>query len=95
MTNNEIVKVYDTIMSIPGMSEPVKIDLKITRRNVLLLSNVLERGLTLKDPDDKSSNLLDSMAKETIAELRNFADDCLKKAGMTEFSEKLKALNVK
>jgi hypothetical protein len=29
LTTDEVAKVYDTILSIPGMNEKVKIDLKI------------------------------------------------------------------
>ncbi len=92
LTTNDVAKVYDTILSIPGMNETVKIDLKISRRNVLLLNSVIERGLTVKDGDDKSSNLLDIVSKETLQELSNLSDDCLKKAGLTELSEKLNGL---
>jgi hypothetical protein len=91
LTTNDIAHVYDTILSIPGMNETVKIDLKISRKNVLLLNRVIERGLTLKQ-DDKSSNLLDIVPKDTLQELTSLADDCLKKAGLTELSEKLKSL---
>lgn len=89
-TTNDIAHVYDTILSIPGMNDTVKIDLKISRKNVLLLNRVIERGLTLKQ-DDKSSNLLDIVPKDTLQELIYLADDCLKKAGLTELSEKLKS----
>jgi hypothetical protein len=92
LTTNDVAKVYDTILSIPGMNETVKIDLKISRRNVLLLNSVIERGLTVKDADDKSSNLLDIVPKETLQELTNLSGDCLKKAGLTELSEKLNGL---
>lgn len=92
LTTNDVAKVYDTILSIPGMNETVKIDLKISRRNVLLLNSVIERGLTVKDADDKSSNLLDIVPKETLQELSSLSDDCLKKAGLTELSEKLNGL---
>ena len=90
LTTNDVAKVYDTILSIPGMNETVKIDVRISRRNVLLLNNVIERGLTVKDADDKLSNLLDVVPKETLQELTNLSDDYLKKAGLTELSEKLK-----
>ncbi len=73
------------------MNDTVKIDLKISRKNVLLLNRVIERGLTLKQ-DDKSSNLLDIVPEDTLQELTSLADDCLKKAGITELSEKLKSL---
>jgi hypothetical protein len=92
LTTNDVARVFDTILSIPGMNETVKIDLKISRRNVLLLNSVIERGLTVKDADDKSSNLLDVVPKETLQELTNLSDDCLKKAGLTELSAKLNGL---
>lgn len=90
LTTNEVTRVYDTILSIPGMNETVKIDLKISRKNVLLLNRVIERGLTLKQ-DEKSPNILDILPKDTLQELTSLADDFLQKAGLTELSEKLKS----
>ena len=72
-------------------NETMKIDLKISRKNVLLLNSVIERGLTVKD-DDKSSNLLNSVPEESLQELRALASDCIQKAGLTELSEKLNML---
>jgi hypothetical protein len=92
LTTNDVAKVYDTILSIPGMNETVKIDLRISRKNVLLLNSVIERGLLAKD-DDKSSNLLKSVPQETLQELRTLAADCLQKAGLIELSEKLNSLS--
>lgn len=91
LTTNDVAKVYDTILSIPGMNETVKIDLRISRKNVLLLNSVIERGLAVKD-DDKSSNLLNSVPQETLEELKALAGDCLQKAGLIELSEKLGSL---
>ncbi len=61
---------------------------------MLLLSSVIRRGLVAKD-DDKSANLLESIPPETLQELEGIADDYLTKAGLTELSEKLKALSSK
>lgn len=91
-TTNDVAKVYDTILSIPGMNEVVKIDLKISRKNVLLLNQVIERGLSAKE-DDKSSALLGNVPEESLLELKNLSEDCLQKAGLIELSEKLKALS--
>ena len=90
LTTNDVAKVYDTILSIPGMNETVKIDFKISRKNVLLLNSVIKRGLNAKD--EKSLNLLGSIPEETLKELSALADDCLTKAGLTELSEKLNVL---
>lgn len=91
LTTNDVAKVYDTILSIPGMNETVKIDLKMSRKNVLLLNSVIERGLAAKD-DDKSSNLLNNVPEDSLNELKALANDCLQKAGLIDLSEKLKML---
>lgn len=91
MTTNDVAKIYDTILSIPGMNETVKIDLKISRRNVLLLNHVIERGLNTKE-DDKNPGLLSNVTGESLEELKALAGDCLQKAGLVELSEKLSAL---
>lgn len=92
LTTSDVAKVYDTILSIPGMNETVKMDIRISRKNVLLLHSVIKRGLTAKD-DDKSVNLLANIPTETVQELNALADDCLTKAGLTELSEKLNSLS--
>jgi hypothetical protein len=91
LTTNDVTKVFDTILSTPGMNEMVKIDLKISRKNVLLLNHVIERGLSAKD-DDKSLSLLSSVPGESLQELKVLADECLQKAGLIELSEKLNTL---
>jgi hypothetical protein len=91
LTTNDVAKVFDTILSTPGMNEMVKIDLKISRKNVLLLNHVIERGLSVKE-DDKSLSLLGSVTEESLQELKVLADECLQKAGLIELSEKLNTL---
>lgn len=90
LTENDAALVFDTIMSSPGMSEPVRIDLKISRKNVLLLHHVIERGLL--ENDSGPSVLLKRTAEESIAELRQLSADCLARAGLTELDEKLARL---
>ena len=94
MNTNEVAKVYDTVLSIPGMNEMVKLNVHISRRNVLLLNRIIERGLTAKD-SDKSGNLMDVFSKESLHELAMFSDECLKKAGLVDLNEKLKELDTK
>ncbi|WP_319005340.1 hypothetical protein [Flavobacterium shii] len=92
MTTNDAAKILDTVLSIPGMNEVVKIDLKISRKNVLLLTHVIERGLSVKD-SEKTSILLKSLSDENLQELKLLAGECLQKAGLIEFSEKLTNLS--
>ena len=90
LNQTDVARVYDTIMSIPGMAETVKIDMRLSRKNVLLLNTVIKRGLSAKSDGD--SSLPEGLPKETLKELDAFADECLVKAGLTELNEKLKAL---
>ncbi|OJW80256.1 MAG: hypothetical protein BGO69_05340 [Bacteroidetes bacterium 46-16] len=93
MTSSDVAKVYDTILSIPGMNETVKVDMRISRKNVLLLHSIIKLGLSRKDED--KSGLLTSIPQEALEELKIIADEYLTKAGLTTLSEKLNALNAK
>lgn len=88
MTTNDVAKVFDTILSTPGMNEMMKIDLRISRKNVLLLDHLIESGLNTPD-DEKSSILISAIPEENLKDLRQLAEDCLQKAGLTELREKM------
>jgi hypothetical protein len=94
MATNVMAQVYETLLCSPGMNEAVKVDVKINRKTVLLLNSVIERGLTVKD-GEQSLGLLELIPKETVEELKQFSEECLKKAGLTELSEKMKSLHSK
>lgn len=44
LAKNDVAKVYETVLSIPGMNDEVKISFKITRKNLLLLNKAIERA---------------------------------------------------
>lgn len=90
ITTNDVAKVFDTVLSIPGMSEIVKIDLKISRKNVLLLNHVIMRGLSL---ENDTSGLMGSISQEGFTELKNVSEECLQKAGLVELNQKLTTLS--
>lgn len=90
MTKKEVEGVFDTLLCIPGMNEVVKVDLKLSRKNVLLLAQAIDRGL---GADEKEGiKLLDIASKEAMEELATVAEHCLEKAGITELRNKLKSL---
>ncbi|MDT3402276.1 hypothetical protein [Mucilaginibacter terrae] len=91
MAMNVLEKVYETLLCSPGMNEAVKVDVKINRKVVLLLSSVIETGLAPQG-DKEVPGLLQIVPKEAVEELRQFTEDCLKKAGLTELSEKMRSL---
>ena len=92
LAKTEMTRIYETVLSIPGMGDNVKIALCLPRRNVLLLSKVIERGLSVKDTDDKFFNVLDMVPKENLQELLVLSAELLDKAGLTDTEKKLRLL---
>ena len=90
LKTNDVAKVFDTILSTPGMNEMVKIDLKKKKKNVLLLNHVIERGLTL---ENDATGLLGSLSVEVMTELKKLSEECLQKAGLVELNQKLAILS--
>jgi len=91
-TTNVLGTVYETLLCSPGMSEAVKIDVKVSRKTVLLLNSVIESGTGEGSPIQE---LLKLVPADDVEELQTFADECLKKAGLKELSEKMKTLMAK
>lgn len=90
LTTNEVAQVFDTILSSPGMNDAVKIDLRISRKNVLLLTHVIEQGLN--DKQEGKGGMFTLAPEEARQELKELSADFLQKAGLVELSEKLKSL---
>jgi hypothetical protein len=91
LAKNEVAKIYETLLSIPGMNDSVKIPLSISRKNVLLLCKVIERGLLVKETDEKVLALPEIISKEVLQELQALPKELLEKAGLTEMHQKLQS----
>ncbi|MGC4038332.1 MAG: hypothetical protein QM764_20380 [Chitinophagaceae bacterium] len=91
IAKSEIVKIYETILSVPGMSDEIKVNLKISRKNLLLMTKIIERGLNAKDVEDKSVTILEIMPKETLSKLSEISVELLQRAGLTEINDRLKS----
>jgi len=91
IAKTDIVRIYETVLSIPGMNEKVKIGVQTSRKNLLLLNKVIEKGLTEKAVDDKTIGIIESLPEEAVRELKEIAVALLEKAGLTEMNEKLKS----
>lgn len=91
-TNIVLEKVYETLLCSPGMNEAVKIDVKLSRKTVLLMNSVIAAGL---DQQNQPQELIKMIPQEDTAKLKEFADECLTKAGLKELSEKMAQLTGK
>ena len=84
----DVSLVYETLLSSPGMNEAVRIDMKISRKAVLLLHQIIEGSLSGKEVQE-GVLLSGFISAETQEELKGLGTDCLQKAGLVEMSEKL------
>ncbi len=44
LSAKDVAMIYETLLSSPGMNDAVRIDVKLLRKNVLLLVKVIELG---------------------------------------------------
>jgi len=91
VVKNEKSKIYETVLSSPGMTEKCKLVLQLSRQNVLLLSRLIETGLLTKEqfPEDE---IIHALPKESVDEFRVIHEEILSKSKLTEFYQKLKSL---
>jgi hypothetical protein len=85
--------VFETLLASPGMNDEVKITLRIPRKTILLLAKLISVGLSAKDLHE--SGIFSAVNGETTDALKELSNDILSKAGLTEMSEKLEALQSK
>jgi hypothetical protein len=91
VANKEKSKIYETILSSPGMSEKCKIVLMLSRQNILLLTRLIEAGL-LTDQQSFGDEIINALPKEFGEEFKIIHDEILRKAELTDFYERLKSL---
>jgi len=88
---NEMVRMYETMLSLPSMDETVKFNQGIPRKQVLLLSLLIESGLKSDNPEIR--DMLAAMPDGTATELNKLGEEYLQKAGLTELSSKLRSFH--
>ena len=90
-SEKEKSNIFETILTSPGMNEKCKINLMISRQNILLLSRLIEAGL-LSDKNNFDDEIISALPKESLEEFKGIHEEILKKAQLTDFYERLKLL---
>jgi len=91
VANKEKSKIFETVLSSPGMTEKCKIVLMLSRQNILLLSRLIESGL-LTDEQAFDDEIIAALPKESVEEFKAIHEEILRKSDLTEFYERLKSL---
>ncbi|MFT4093504.1 MAG: hypothetical protein QM640_07675 [Niabella sp.] len=91
LSEKELSLLFETLLSTPGMNDAVKIDLRIPRKNVLLLAKVIENGLQNK-PGDAVEGLIKAAGADSREALQQISVELLQKAGLSDMNSKLHIL---
>lgn len=91
LSEKEVTLLYETIMSAPGMNDAVKLDLRIPRKNVLLLVKVIEKSLQAK-PGEALEGLVRAAGEGSIESIQQISLELLTKAGLLDMAGKLQTL---
>ena len=94
LSTKDITIVYETLLASPGMNEPVKIALNLSRKNVLLLAKVIELGLANKETNGEQG-IVNVAGKDVLTDLTALSEELLNKAGLQEMNSKLATLSAK
>jgi hypothetical protein len=90
--SKEKSKIFQTVLSSPGMSEKCKIALMMSRQNILLLSRLIEAGF-LTDKAPFKDEIIDALPENSLEEFRTIHEEILRKGDLTEFYERLKSIS--
>ncbi len=90
-SGNEKLRIFETVLSSPGMSEKCRILLQLSRQNILILSRIIEFGIGA-DKKELEGDIIAHLPEDSVEELKRAANEILQKGGLTEFYEKLKSL---
>ena len=94
LSAKEVAILYETLLASPGMNETVKVVLSLPRKQVLVLSKIIEAGMSAKGEGDKAGWL--AMADETmLKDINGVNIELLQKAGLAEMNERFNTLIAK
>jgi hypothetical protein len=84
-------KIFEAILSSPGMRQNCKIVLNLSRQNILLLCRLIEADLfTGQNPF--SDEMFTALGEDNLKEFRSIHEEILKKADLTEFYDRIKSI---
>jgi hypothetical protein len=88
---NNRSKIFETILSSPGMQEPCKIVLNPTRQTILVLARLIENAM-MKGEEKERDEMISFLPQTSLDDLKSITEELLKKGGLVDFYEHLKQL---
>ena len=88
---SERARIFETVLSSPGMNETCKIVLNPSRQTILVLSRMIEQGMEAREKGS-GDELLSHLPEESVNEVKSVLEEMLKKSGLVDFYGRLKTL---
>lgn len=84
-------KVFETILSSPGMQEKCKVSLTLSRQNIIFLGRLIEAGLTA-EKNYADDEIIAALPDSSRDELKLIQEEILSKGNLAEFYQRLRSL---
>jgi len=94
LSKNDVVAFYEMLLTSPGMNDEIKITIRISRKNALALSKIIELGLANKSGNE-ADELFSVVNSNSVEEIKAITTDILSKSGLTETYNRLNVLQNK
>jgi len=94
LSKNDVVAFYEMLLTSPGMNDEIKITIRISRKNALALSKIIELGLANKSGNE-ADELFSVVNSNSVEEIKAITTDILSKSGLTETYNRLSVLQSK
>ena len=94
LSKNDVVAFYEMLLTSPGMNDEIKITIRISRKNALALSKIIELGFANKSGNE-ADELFSVVNSNSVEEIKAITTDILSKSGLTETYNRLNVLQNK
>jgi hypothetical protein len=85
-------KMFETILSSPGMNEKCKVVLQLSRQSIVLLSRLVETGLEKNVNSENEDEILQFLPTSVREELQGVVQEALKKGALEDFYSRITSL---
>jgi hypothetical protein len=90
LTTKDVAVVYETLLSSPGMNELIRVDLKVARKNILMLAKMIE--VATMEQHLSASPFLSAFDTTSLTELSQMSATILEKAGLSDMYVRMNGL---
>ena len=93
-SKNVVAEFYETLFTLEALNKEIKINLRISPKNVLIVAKVIELGLANKNGSD-ADGLFTVVNDKSLEEIKTICANMLSEVGLTDTYNRLNILQKK